>query len=98
MRIFTLLAISALSIAAATPALAQGAMANDGMMKDSMHAQPAMHMSAADTRRMRSCQAMSHDRMMRNPGCARMMRMHPDMMHGDHMMQGDHMSGAMKHR
>lgn len=93
MRIFTLLAVSALSLAAATPALAQQGMAKDNMMKDGMHAQPAMRMSAADARQMRSCKAMSHTRMMHNARCARMMRMHPDMM-SDGMMQG---GGMMKH-
>jgi hypothetical protein len=93
MRIFTLIAISALSVAAAAPVLAQG-MAKDSMMKDGMHAQPAMHMSSAEARQMRACKAMSHDRMMRNARCTRMMRMHPDMMGGDHMMQG---GGMMKH-
>lgn len=89
MRILTLLALSAVSLAVSAPAFAQSAM-----MKDGMHASPMAHMSAADTRRMASCNAMSHSRMMHNPACARMMRAHPNMMHHDTAMQHD---GAMSH-
>ncbi|WP_416462954.1 hypothetical protein [Sphingomonas sp. VDB2] len=83
MRILTLIAISAMSIAAATPALAQDAMMKGGMKSDKM-----MKMSAADTRKMQSCQAMSHDMMMKNAGCKKIMKMHPDMMKSDKMMPG----------
>lgn len=86
MRILTLLAISAMSLAASAPAVAQGAMAQGGMAKGSMS-----HMSAADARMMNSCKAMSHEAMMKNRNCARMMRMHPDMMKGDAMMRHDNM-------
>lgn len=88
MRIFTILAISAMSLAASAPAMAQGAMAKEGAMHGGMP-----RMSAADTRMMNNCKAMSHERMMRNRGCARMMRMHPDMMKSDSMMKHD---GMMK--
>ena len=84
MRITTLLALSALSLAAAAPAVAQDAMMKDGMKSGSM-----MKMSAADTKKMKSCNAMSHDRMIKNAGCARMMKMHPDMMKHDGMMKGN---------
>jgi hypothetical protein len=89
MRTLTLLAISAMSLAASTQAFAA-----DPMMKGAMHSNAMAHMSAADTRRMNSCKAMSHDRMMRSATCQRMMRMHPDMMHQDSMM---HNEGAMSH-
>lgn len=75
MRAITLIAMSALSIAAAAPALAQGMM-NKGEMK----------MSAAETKKMKACNAMSHDKMMKNAGCVKMMKMHPDMMKHDAMM------------
>ena len=83
MRIATLLAMSALSLAVAAPAVAQDAMMKDGMKSGSM-----MKMSAADTEKMKACNAMSHDKMMKNAGCAKMMKMHPDMMKHDDMMKG----------
>ena len=83
MRIATLLAMSALSLAVAAPAVAQDAMMKDGMKSGSM-----MKMSAADTKKMKACNAMSHDKMMNNAGCAKMMKMHPDMMKHDDMMKG----------
>lgn len=81
MRISTLLAMSALSLAAAAPAIAQDAMMKDGMKSGSM-----MKMSAADTKKMNACNAMSHDKMMKNASCKKMMKMHPDMMKHDSMM------------
>ncbi len=86
MRILTLVAISAMSIAAATPALAQDAMMKGGMKSDKM-----MKMSDTDTKKMKMCQAMPHDKMMKNAGCMKMMKMHPDMMKGDAMMKSDKM-------
>lgn len=83
MRMMTLLAMSALSLAAAAPAVAQDAMMKDGMKSGSM-----MKMSAADTKKMKACNAMSHDKMMKNAGCAKMMKAHPDMMKHDDMMKG----------
>ena len=80
MRITTLLALSALSLAAA-PAVAQ-----DGMMKDGMTSGSMMKMSKADTKKMKMCSAMPHDKMMKNAGCTKMMKMHPEMMKHDSMM------------
>ena len=87
MRILTLVAISAMSMAIAAPALAQDAMMKDGMKSDKM-----MKMSAADTNKMKMCQAMPHDRMMKNAGCMKMQKMHPDMMKGDAMMKDGKMT------
>ena len=88
MRISTLLGLCALSLAAATPAIAQDAMASHGQMAahDKM-ASGGMKMSAANTRKMKACNAMSHDAMMKNAGCAKMMKAHPDMMKQDSMMK-----------
>ena len=80
MRSTILIAISALSMGA-VPALAQDAMMKSGQAK----------MSTADTKKMKSCQAMSRDKMMKNAGCARMMKMHPDTMGSDAMMKSDGM-------
>lgn len=89
MRTLTLLAISAMALATNAPAFAQqGAMMHDGMQSGAM-----AHMSAADTRRMHSCMAMSHDRMMRSASCRRMSQMHSEMMHRDSMKP----EGAMGH-
>ena len=77
----TLIAMAALMMIGGTPALAQ-----DMMSGDAMKAKP-MKMSAAQMKQMKACQAMSHDRMMKNAGCKKMMRMHPDMMKGDMMMK-----------
>ena len=82
MRMTTLIAMSALSIAVAAPALAQDKMMKDGMKSGSM-----MKMSAADTRRMKACHAMSHARMMKNTRCVAMMKAHPGMMKHDAMMK-----------
>ncbi len=89
MRTITLLAISAISLAFTAPAFAHSAM-----MKEGMHSGAMAHMSAADTRRMKSCTAMSHKRMMRSAACRRMARMHPEMMHHKGAMQHN---GAMGH-
>ena len=76
MRIATLIAMTVLSVAA-VPAVAQDSMMAHGQMK----------MSAADHKKMDACGAMSHDKMMKNAGCKKMMKMHPDMMKsGDAMM------------
>ena len=88
MRIITLLAISTMSLVSAAPAFAEGAM-----MKDGMHAGAMMHMSAAETRRMNKCQAMSHEHMMRSATCRRMAKMHPDMMKHDGMMKHEDTMG-----
>ena len=83
MRTTTMILLSVLSLTgAAAPAFAQDAMASGQMKSGSM-----MKMSAADTRKMKACNAMSHDKMMKNPGCAKMMKAHPDMMKGDAMMK-----------
>ena len=76
MRMMTLIAISALSITAAAPGIAQDAMMKDGKK-----------MSAAETKKMNACNAMSHEKMMKNKGCAAMMKAHPDMMKHDDMMK-----------
>jgi hypothetical protein len=89
MRVFTLIAISTMSFAIAGPAFAQ-----DSMTKEGTHPGAMAHMSAADTRRMHSCNAMSHERMVRSPTCRRMAQTHPEMMHHDSMMEHE---GAMGH-
>ena len=82
MRTATLIALTALSITAA-PVFAQDAMASHDQMKSGS----MMKMSASDKRKMASCSAMSHDKMMKNAGCTKMMKTHPDMMKsGDAMM------------
>ena len=83
MRTTTLILLSALSLTGtAAPAFAQDSMASGQMKSGSM-----MKMSAADTRKMKACNAMSHDKMMKNAGCARMMKAYPDMMKQDAMMK-----------
>ncbi len=76
----------ALVAGAASGAFAQssGAMDENGMAKP-------MHMSSHEKHMMKSCMAMSHDAMMKNSGCAKMMKAHPDMM-SDKMMNKDAMS------
>lgn len=84
MKANRILIIAAASVfAAGTPALAQ--MQNDSMSKGSMssdHMMSGKKMSAADKKMMAKCQGMSHDMMMKNKGCMKMMKMHPDMMKG----------------
>ena len=70
-------------VAAGTPALAQSnSMSSDQMSSGQMSSGKMMHMSAADKRMMTKCQGMSHDVMMKNKGCMKMMKMHPGMMQG----------------
>ncbi len=83
MRILNLLAASALSLALAAPALAQDAMSSGAMSSGS-----SKPMSAMQMKKMTKCKAMSHDMMMKNSSCMKMMKMHPDMMSGDGMMSG----------
>ena len=49
---------------------------------DSMKPMKPMKMSMAQKRMMTKCNAMSHDMMMKNKSCMKMMKMHPDMMKG----------------
>ena len=91
MRALTLLGLCALSLSAAAPVFAQDAMAShDQMASHGQMASGGMKMSAADTRKMARCNAMSHGAMMKNAGCAKMMKAHPDMMKQDTMMKSAH--------
>ena len=60
----------------AAPAFAQ--MEKGGMMSSGS----SMKMFKMDQKKMTKCNAMSHDMMMKNAGCTKMMKMHPDMMKG----------------
>ena len=82
-----LIAAALAAFAAGTPALAQ--MQSDSMKKGEMSSDngmmssdKGMKMSAADKKMMAKCNGMSHDMMMKNKGCMKMMKMHPDMMKG----------------
>ena len=70
-------------IALAFAVAAGSAFAADDAMKSD-----AMKMSAHDSKMMKSCQAMTHDAMMKSHACMKVMKMHPDMMKSD---------GAMSH-
>ena len=71
---------AAAMLAGAAPAFAQ--MSNDAMMKKDgmMSSGSHMKMSMKDKKMTAKCQGMSHDMMMKNAGCMKMMKMHPDMM------------------
>ena len=69
-----------LAVAIGTPAYAQ--MASGSMQKDGMMSDSGMKMSMKDKKMMTKCQGMSHDMMMKNKSCMKMMKMHPDMMKG----------------
>ena len=81
-------AAASLAFIAGAPAFAQDAMGNGAMASDSMHkggmmsSGSGMKMSMKDKKMMTKCQAMDHDMMMKNAGCTKMMKMHPDMMKG----------------
>ena len=61
----------------ATLALLGGAAyAQDSMTHNDM----TNGMSKHDMMMMKKCQGMDHDMMMKNKGCMKMMKMHPDMM------------------
>ena len=61
------------------PAYAQ---MESGMKKDGMMSGDHMKMSMKNKKMMTKCQGMSHDMMMKNKSCMKMMKMHPDMMKG----------------
>ena len=86
---FTLFTIAALSLGATAPALAQDAMtSHDKMASHDQMSSGAMKMSAADKRKMKSCNTMSHEAAMRDSRCASLMQAHPDMMKHDSMSAG----------
>ena len=64
------------------------AFAQSGAMtSDKMGAKPmAMSMSKMDMKKMGHCKSMSNHKMMKNRSCKKMMKMNPDMMKGDAMM------------
>ena len=81
MRIVT--AATAAALLVTMPAMAQmsnGSMSSDQMSSGSMSSGSKMKMSMADKKMMAKCKGMSHDMMMKNKGCMKMMKMHPDMM------------------
>jgi hypothetical protein len=55
-----------------------GSMSTGGM--SSGDAMSTSKMSKADMATMKRCQAMSHDVMMKDSKCMKMMKMHPEMM------------------
>ena len=57
-----------------------GSMPSDTQNNGMSPSAPAM--SASDMKKMKACQAMSPDAMMKNARCAKLMKMHPDMMPG----------------
>ena len=82
MRIVTAAAAAMLVLGA--PATAQ--MSNSGASSDHMSSgsmsSGSKKMSMADKKMMTKCKGMSHDMMMKDKSCAKMMKMHPDMMQG----------------
>lgn len=86
MRSMTLLTLSALALSGAAPAFAQDAMSShDQMASGQMKA--GKKMSAADTKKMKACNAMSHEAMMKDAKCVKITKAHPDMMSHDSMMK-----------
>ena len=77
MKLFKIMCAGAM-IAGAMSAPASAQMASGNAMS-SGH---MMKMSASHKRIMTKCMAMSHDGMMKNKSCMKMMKMHPDMMKG----------------
>jgi type IV secretory pathway TrbL component len=73
---------AAAMIAGALGAPAYAQMSNDSMMKKDGMMSSKMKMSASDKKMMTKCSGMSHDMMMKDKGCMKMMKMHPDMMKG----------------
>lgn len=59
---------------------------HDKMMSGDKMMAGGNKMSAASMRKLKSCNARSHDMMMKNAGCMKMMKMLPDMMQHDDMM------------
>lgn len=81
-----ILGFIALALAAGAPAFAQ-----NGMMGSAGMHPGGMKMTKAQMASMNRCKKMSHHMMMKNRTCMKMMKMHPDMMHGGGMMD----DGAM---
>ena len=64
---------------ASTGAMQSGSM-QSGSMQNGAMGDSGMKMTAAQTRQMKKCQAMTSDMMAKNKTCAKMMKMHPEMM------------------
>ena len=60
----------------------QPAPMQSNSMSGSMSSDPATSMSASEMKKMKACQAMPQDAMMKNARCTKMMKMHPEMMQG----------------
>ena len=60
----------------------EGMSSSEGMSTGAMStgAMSSSAMSKADMATLKHCQAMSHDAMMKNAKCMKMMKMHPDAM------------------
>lgn len=70
---------AALGLAILTCGAGAATAQSDGAMAKSSMAAPS-HMSAHQMHMMKSCKSMSHDMMMKNKGCMKMMKAHPEMM------------------
>ena len=82
MKTLTCLAVGLTAVLFAGAASAQtGAMSSGSMSTGAMS-----KMSKSDMKMMDKCKGMDHDMMMKNKTCAKMMKMHPDMMSGDSSM------------
>lgn len=92
MRKIVLLA-SIMSFAIGAPALAQDAMgSHDAMAAQGKMGAKITKVSPAMQRKMAACNAMSHDAMVKDAGCAKLMKAHPDMMGQNAMSQDSMMS------
>lgn len=96
MKLLNLAAIagSVLALSAGAAAAQNSAMTpNSGTKTDSMMAKPMGKMSSSDMTRMKACAAMSHEAMMKDTGCVKLMKAHPDMMKSGGMKSGGMKSG-----
>jgi hypothetical protein len=53
---------------------------SSGAKTDSMTTKPSGKVSNSDMKRMKACNAMSQSAMMKDTGCVKMMKAHPEMM------------------
>jgi hypothetical protein len=98
MKLLQLAAIagSALALSAGAASAQYSTTPQSGATSNSMSAKPASKMSSADKERMKACQAMGRDAAMKDTGCVKMMKAHPEMMSSGGAMSSDTGSMAPK--
>jgi len=90
MTLFKSAALGAVLVClSAGAAFAQSAAMKAGAITDAAMVKPMAHMSKAEMKKMDTCKTMPSAKMMNDKGCAKLVKMHPDMMNMDAMKSRD---------